>query len=82
MARKAAASVSPSNPDATPHTVRKDPWTHRGEPQERGAVIGCTRISASDRRDDMGYFDTFKDAKEAAEANYESFITQVSEHNH
>jgi hypothetical protein len=32
--------------------------------------------------DDIGYFDTLKDAKEAAEANYEPFITEASEHKH
>jgi hypothetical protein len=30
--------------------------------------------------DDIGYFDTIEDAKEAAEANYEPLITEASEH--
>jgi hypothetical protein len=30
--------------------------------------------------DDIGYFDTLEDAKEAAEANYEPFITEASAH--
>ena len=30
--------------------------------------------------DDIGYFDTLEDAKAAAEANYEPFITEASEH--
>ena len=30
--------------------------------------------------DDIGYFDTLEDAKEAAEANYEPLITEASEH--
>jgi hypothetical protein len=30
--------------------------------------------------DDIGYFDTLEEAKGAAEANYEPFITEASEH--
>jgi hypothetical protein len=30
--------------------------------------------------DDIGYFDTLEDAKEAAKFNYEPFITEASEH--
>ena len=30
--------------------------------------------------DDIGYFDTLEEAKDAAEADYEPFITEASEH--